>query len=206
MEGSQGQRLLNIETDEPFIFEVEKGNREFNQKHYEALGEVITEEVYNLLESETHLKRHIIPVRLVIIINVTIFFLASEDAFTNPVKLMIIIHGSGVVRAGNGLEGKLIMNDCLDSGTQLPFIKRAMREGYGVVVLMETENHIETKGKKINIRGSSTPERHGQYVWRHFISKSQAKRIDIVAHSYGGVVVMETVVVDDRKKWGGAVG
>ena len=28
------------------------------------------------------------------------FFFASEDALTNPDKIMVLIHGSGVVRAG----------------------------------------------------------------------------------------------------------
>jgi len=33
-------QLRNIETDEPFKFEVKEGDRAYNQKHYEALGEV----------------------------------------------------------------------------------------------------------------------------------------------------------------------
>lgn len=33
-------KLRNIETDEPFKFEVKEGDRAYNQKHYEALGEV----------------------------------------------------------------------------------------------------------------------------------------------------------------------
>lgn len=49
----------------------------------------------------------------------------SEDALTNPQKLMVLIHGSGVVRAGQWAR-RLIINEDLDSGTQIPFIKRAM--------------------------------------------------------------------------------
>ena len=36
---SDGQ-LRNINTGEPFQFEVKEGDRGYNQKHYEALGEV----------------------------------------------------------------------------------------------------------------------------------------------------------------------
>ena len=32
--------MKNINTGEPFKFEVKEGDRAYNQKHYEALGEV----------------------------------------------------------------------------------------------------------------------------------------------------------------------
>lgn len=35
----------------------------------------------------------------------------------------------------------LIINDCLDSGTQIPFIKRAKDEDYGVIVLNTNDNY-----------------------------------------------------------------
>ncbi|XDV20271.1 hypothetical protein PO909_025622 [Leuciscus waleckii] len=34
---------------------------------------------------------------------------------------------------------------------------------------------------------NSSPEEHTLYVWDHFISKSLAKNVFIVAHSYGGL-------------------
>lgn len=58
---SDGQ-LRHTETDERFEFEVRKEDPKYNQKRYEALGEVITEYVYNLLETEVGLKRITIPV------------------------------------------------------------------------------------------------------------------------------------------------
>lgn len=44
-----------------------------------------------------------------------------------------------------------------------------------------------------HLQGSSSPEEHAQYVWKNFVKKSKAKRIDIVAHSYGGVVAAHLV-------------
>lgn len=35
-------RLRSIATGEPFQFEVRKGDKTYNQKHYDALGEVST--------------------------------------------------------------------------------------------------------------------------------------------------------------------
>ena len=35
-------QMRHIETGEPFKFEVKEGDRRYNQKHYEALGEVPT--------------------------------------------------------------------------------------------------------------------------------------------------------------------
>lgn len=46
------------------------------------------------------------------------------------------------------------------------------------------------------IQGSSTPEAHGIYLWKHFILKAKAKDIHIVAHSHGGIVSVEMVCLD----------
>ena len=41
MIGLDGE-MRNIKTNERFVFEVRKGDKDYNQKHYEALGEVCT--------------------------------------------------------------------------------------------------------------------------------------------------------------------
>ncbi len=43
------------------------------------------------------------------------------------------------------------------------------------------------------IQESGTPEQHAYYVWQNFVKKSKAQHIDIVAHSYGGVVTVNLV-------------
>lgn len=53
------------------------------------------------------------------------FIFMSEDALINPDKLLVLIHGNGVVRAGQWAR-RLIINEDLDSGTQIPYIKRAI--------------------------------------------------------------------------------
>ncbi len=57
------------------------------------------------------------------------FIYMSEDALTNPEKIMVLIQGSGVVRAGQWAR-RLIINEDLNSGTQIPFINRAKEVGF----------------------------------------------------------------------------
>ena len=43
------------------------------------------------------------------------------------------------------------------------------------------------------MQDSGTPEEHASYVWKNYVKKSKAKHVDIVAHSYGGVVTVSLV-------------
>lgn len=180
-------KLKNKETGKPFQFVVREGDHSYNQRHYEALGEVVTEEVYKLLETECKLKRAPVPHDASKDEPSTFVFI-SEDALVNTEKLLVLIHGSGVVRAGQWAR-RLIMNDSLDSGTQIPFIKRAQKEGYGILVTNTNDNYrIDKKKCRVKIRGSENPERHTMYVWEHYTNVAKAKNIAIIAHSYGGCV------------------
>lgn len=87
----------------------------------------------------------------------------------------------------------LIINDCLDSGTQIPYIKQAQAKGYGIIVLNSNDNY--RGDKKIPHSGSS--EDHAKYVWKEYIANVKASSILIVAHSYGGVL---TVALADKEK------
>ncbi|XP_061478241.1 cotranscriptional regulator FAM172A isoform X5 [Rhineura floridana] len=213
----EGQ-LRHIKTGEPFVFNYREDLHRWNQKRYEALGEV------DAMESEPRS-----------------FIFMSEDAMTNPDKLMVLIHGSGVVRAGQWAR-RLIINEDLDSGTQIPYIKRAIEEGYGVIVLNPNENYIEVEKTKaqvqlspdssdepaekrerkdriqkdtkkrrdfyekyrnpqkekemgqLYIRENGSPEEHAVYIWDHFISQSAAENVFFVAHSYGGLAFVELMI------------
>ncbi|XP_071039132.1 cotranscriptional regulator ARB2A homolog isoform X2 [Parasteatoda tepidariorum] len=181
-------QLRHITTGTPFEFNVMKDDQVYNQKRYEAIGELVTNYVYNLLEEEGQLKRMYLPLDATKKEPRTFIF-HSDDAFTNE-RLVILIHGSGVVRAGQWAR-RLIINDCLNSGTQMPYIKRAKGLGYGVIVLNTNDNKQEIKGVNHKIRGCESPESHANYVWKNVImAKAAAKYIAIVAHSYGGIVTV----------------
>ena len=64
---------------------------------------------------------------------------------------MVLIHGSGAVRAGQWSR-KLIINEDIDTGSQLPYIRRALDDGYGVIVLNPNFNEATVNGKPKEIR------------------------------------------------------
>ncbi|XP_046863262.1 uncharacterized protein LOC124457003 [Xenia sp. Carnegie-2017] len=167
------------------------------QRNYEELGEAITEYVYELLQMEMGL------VLLKIEIDKPFFFGKSkkEDTkrfifvskdYEKKEKLLILVHGSGVVRAGQWAR-RLIINDCIDHGTMIPYIKQAIEEDYGVVITNHNQNEVlvDVEGKKVykEIQRVS-PEKHFTYVWKNIIQKTQASKIFFVAHDYGGHLVV----------------
>ncbi|XP_071450127.1 FAM172 family protein homolog CG10038 isoform X2 [Hetaerina americana] len=172
--------------EEGFEFQV-SNDGDYNQRHYEALGDVITEHVYDLLETEVGLVRLPVPV---VPEHPSTFIFATPNALTSDSPLMVLIHGSGVVRAGQWARS-LIINDCLQSGTQIPYIKKAREKGYEVMVLNSNENAKVIKGKRVPIKGSGSSPAHVSYVWRHYIQGAKSDRVLIVAHSYGGQCTVE---------------
>uniref|UniRef100_A0A8C5RI59 Family with sequence similarity 172 member A n=1 Tax=Laticauda laticaudata TaxID=8630 RepID=A0A8C5RI59_LATLA len=132
----EGQ-LRHMKTGEPFVFNYREDLHRWNQKRYEALGEIITKYVYELLE-ECHLKKVYVPVDAEETEPRSFIFM-SEDALINPDKLMILIQGSGVVRAGQWAR-RLIINEDLDCGTQIPYIKRAIEVRYLWVFLKQVHD------------------------------------------------------------------
>ncbi|XP_056888026.1 cotranscriptional regulator FAM172A homolog isoform X4 [Takifugu flavidus] len=157
-------QLRHTETGEPFVFNAREDLHRWNQKRYEALGEIITLYVYELLEKTCNMTKAILPVDASPD-EPTSFIYLTPDALLNPSKLLVLIQGSGVERAGQWAR-RLIINQDLDSGTQIPFITRAIQE-------------------------NASSEEHVVHVWDHFVSKAEAKNVFIMAHSYGGLSFVE---------------
>lgn len=171
---------------ETFDFKV-SDDPDFCQKHYESLGEVITDHIYELLENDLKLHRLTVPQNGN---DPSTMIFVTNDVLKNPDKLLILIHGSGVVRAGQWARS-LIINDCLKSGTQLPYIEKARKLGYAVMVLNSNDNYRIIDGKKVYIKGSQDPLQHVDYVWKNYVRDAKAQHIAIVAHSYGGVCTVD---------------
>ncbi|XP_032940590.1 cotranscriptional regulator FAM172A isoform X9 [Catharus ustulatus] len=171
-------QLRHIKTGEPFVFNYREDLHRWNQKRYEALGEIITKYIYELLQNECRLKKVTLPVDATETEPKSFIFM-SEDALVNPDKLLVLIHGNGVVRAGQWAR-RLIINEDLDSGTQIPYIKRAIEEGYGVIVLNPNENYIEVEKTKAQIQLSSdiTDEPAEKRERKDTIQKETKKRRD----------------------------
>jgi len=168
-------------TDDGFKFDVFPEHAR-NQARYEAMGRIINEEIYQLLETEGRLERVEVgggrPKSFI--------FLSPE--FSERSCVVLMIHGSGVVRAGQWAR-KLIINEDLNKGTMLPYIKFIMEQGWGVAVL--NTNHNEDEKTDLSIPDNDDPEKHAHTVWEEIIKPCKAKKIVIISHSYGGVVTMD---------------
>nr|CAD7463057.1 unnamed protein product [Timema tahoe] len=148
---------------------------------------VLNEHVYGLLETETKLYKLPVPIDTKAEARTHVF--VSVDIFSNTDKLLILVHGSGVVRAGQWARS-IIINESLQQGSMLPYIKKARELGYAVLITNTNDNFKVLNGKKINIKGSADPKDHLNYVWKHYVKDVKAKHIAIVAHSYGGFVTV----------------
>ena len=109
---------------------------------YEAIGKVVDRCVYKFLETRAGLEK------------VTVddesgeFVFVSKDFDDNEEKLLVLIHGSGVVRAGQWAR-RLIINEGLEQGTQLPYIKRALDRGYAVLVMNTNQRQDLSKARNV---------------------------------------------------------
>ncbi|GAB1605092.1 cotranscriptional regulator FAM172A homolog isoform X1 [Argonauta hians] len=187
-------QLRHIETGESFKYHVSHNQRE-NEKHYEEVGEAVTDHIYELLQKELDMEKKFVPTNRVGK-EPRSFIFCTKDALTNPNRLLLLVHGSGAVRAGQWAR-RLIINDCLDSGSQLPFVKRAVQAGFAVLVLNTNYNRCRKTGTKI--RGSGNALEHLLYVWDNFVAPARARHVTLVCHSYGGVIAAK--LADQRREF-----
>ncbi|KAI1703481.1 protein FAM [Ditylenchus destructor] len=187
-------RLVNVKNGEKFVFTT--------QKNYEAIGDWVTGQVYKKMTQP--------PYNLEKVLLQDLYYkngqlcgdrLYDEDmysfVFSTPQDqkfkhLVVLIHGSGVVRAGQWTR-KLIINEGLDVGSQLPYIRECQKRGWGVIVM--NTNDIVCYCYPPKSQSSSQGEGHGLYVWQKLVQpkcfNDHELKIAIVAHSYGGIVTME---------------
>lgn len=153
------------------------GDHDYNQKNYEEIGEIITDLIFGLLQSD--------PMNLVKIDINDSFAFVSQDFHSND-KLMIFIHGSGVVRAGQWAR-KLIINNDLNLGTLIPDVLMAKSRGFGILVTNTNDNFRNGKP----IKGCENAINAGLTTWQKLIQDSHHQKIAILAHSYGGNVSLK---------------
>lgn len=175
-------------TDKGFDFNIYTSAQE-NQAHYEALGETITDAVYERLEKDVGLKRLYLPDDVPQ--EEATFIFSTTEKLNKPKKLLVLIHGSGVVRAGQWARS-LIINHSMESGTQIPYINKGREQGYEVLLTNTNDNYRKVAGGGTKgIKGSRNPTEHAVSVFEKYIIPSEPEAVAIVAHSYGGVVTVE---------------
>lgn len=175
----------------PFKYDVYPTKRE-NQNRYEAIGELITLDVYRMLETDYHLKRTPIPLKKPDTKEKAAseegeeeeekqysFVFHSTDVYTNSEKLMVFLNGAGVVRAGQWSR-KVIMNGSLEEGTMFPYIQKGLDLGYAILVMNTNQRGVQ----------SMSYAEHARTAWEDIVSVASAKQIVIIAHSAGGASTM----------------
>lgn len=122
------------------------------------------------------------------------FVFGTKTNFNNTKKLLFLIHGSGVVRAGQWSRS-LIINQSFNHGTQIPYIKRAIELGYDVLVTNTNHNYGVEDDERIRLKGNESPEDHIKTVWKELIEPAfdTIESFAVVAHSYGGVVTLKMI-------------
>ncbi|VDN89854.1 unnamed protein product [Brugia pahangi] len=107
-----------------------------DQKSYEKIGLAITEEIYRIMENPPYnMERHYLDDTNK---KRSAFIFLSKDWYEKE-NLVVLIHGSGSVRAGQWSR-KLIMNENLNMGSQLPYLRICKRRDWGVVVMNTNMN------------------------------------------------------------------
>ncbi|XP_044518755.1 cotranscriptional regulator FAM172A isoform X3 [Gracilinanus agilis] len=169
-------QLRHITTGEPFIFNAREDLHRWNQKRYEALGEIITKYVYELLEKDCNLKKISLPEGYgVIVLNPNENYIEVEKT-----KSQVQLSSDGSDEPAEKRERK-------DKNFKEAKKRRDFYEKY-------RNPQKEKEMVPLYIRDNGSPEEHLIYVWDHFIIHSAAENTFFVAHSYGGLAFVELMI------------
>lgn len=100
----------------------------------------------------------------------------SADYYENTEKLLVLIQGSGDVRAGVWSRS-VCFKSSLHQGSMFPCVEYARDNGYSLIIL--NPNVVTDR--------CTHQFEHCEFVWENLIRNSSAKEIYILAHSFGGV-------------------
>ncbi|XP_069446232.1 cotranscriptional regulator ARB2A isoform X11 [Ovis canadensis] len=169
-------QLRHIKTGEPFVFNYREDLHRWNQKRYEALGEIITKYVYELLEKDCNLKKISIPEGYGVIV------LNPNENYIEVEKPKIPVQSSS--DSSDEPAEKRERKDKVSKETKK---RRDFYEKY-------RNPQREKEMMQLYIRENGSPEEHAVYVWDHFIAQSAAEKVFFVAHSYGGLAFVELMI------------
>ncbi|XP_072462262.1 cotranscriptional regulator ARB2A isoform X11 [Notamacropus eugenii] len=169
-------QLRHIRTGEPFVFNAREDLHRWNQKRYEALGEIITKYVYELLEKDCNLKKISLPEGYgVIVLNPNENYIEVEKT------------KSQVQSSSDGSDEPAEKRERKDKTFKEAKKRRDFYEKY-------RNPQKEKEMVPLYIRDNGSPEEHLIYVWDHFITHSAAENTFFVAHSYGGLAFVELMI------------
>uniref|UniRef100_A0A0K0CTP0 Alpha/beta hydrolase n=1 Tax=Angiostrongylus cantonensis TaxID=6313 RepID=A0A0K0CTP0_ANGCA len=149
-----------------------------NQEDYEKLGNVMTTELYSILVNQCGLERLKSKMNTKICANTGVLSTLPVIFATSPLYFLSF---TAVVQydLGNGLGEanlRLILNEGLNVGSQIPYIQRAHNNDWGVILCNTNTDE--------NFR--EYPRQHLRAVYDQLLSGTSIQRILVVAHSRGG--------------------
>jgi hypothetical protein len=110
-------------------------------------------------------------------------FLQETSSLNNGKKALILIQGTGAVRAGIWARSVCI-NENLEKGSMLPFIDKCRELGIAVLVMNPNYTRCPETGSVIPY--AHTMSDHAVFVWKNYVLNSGFTEIYVVAHSAGG--------------------
>jgi len=118
-----------------------------SERHYDALGESIIRFIQqDLMVKKCDLEEIFLDEKT----KLNNIFM-TKDALTNKDKLLVLVQGSGPVRAGMWARS-LCFNENLHTGACIDYIEQANSEGYGVIVLNPNLNGTLKKPEKPSVK------------------------------------------------------
>jgi len=182
------RRLVQVGTDRGFEYR--------DQAHYDKLADAVLRHVGKLLVDEAGLVPIAMPLDAAEGEPHTFVF--ASEGVDKAQKVLVVIQGSGRVRVG--VWGcALCINKDLDQGTMLPYLRTAVEQGYGVLVLNPNDN-VWSNGREARpIRGSETDLCHLASAWKAVVQGQclPGAAIDVVAHSNGGRCLIDFLSCTD---------
>ncbi|KAI9346921.1 hypothetical protein BDR26DRAFT_855365 [Obelidium mucronatum] len=177
-----------LKTGKPYEFVVKRSDQAYNQRHYEDVGAVMTDLICERLVIDCGLIAQTVPLDAVEGEPTSTVFM-SPGIWDSNKPLLLLVPGMSI-QVGQWAR-KIVINESVYKGSMLEYVDRAQKkEGYNVLILNNNLNRINN----VLIRGSESPEKHVQYVWKNIVSKTPAATsVFVVAHSFGGVCMQKLV-------------
>ena len=167
-----------------------------NHEEYEKVSSYITKYIQYLLISSFDLIPMYVPsksennffVKDTSIPQCVIY--ATKDFQINS-NCLVLIQGTGNVRAGIWARSVCI-NESLMTGSMYPYIEKAVKQHWSVIILNPNERNGFDEQKDKKIKEFPSMESHCLYVYNNIIKKNKnIEKIYIVAHSMGGECTMQ---------------
>ncbi|CAG8496568.1 1701_t:CDS:10 [Cetraspora pellucida] len=175
---NEKNQLVSIEDGEIYKFEVK--DRAYNERLYDIIMELLGSWIEEKLQKELGFVKMILPLG------------ATENDIHTRIYLTVGIWSR-----------RALIDISVIDGSMISYAKRALDLGFSVVMLNPNEV-FWYKGKGVlilpkttapfdTIPGSESPETHTNYVFENIVIPSNAQKIFIVAHSYGGHCAIDVI-------------